>query len=142
MTAAELSGDATTSGSNAVTLASKHKTRSFGFVLGADDGSALVDTNDQASIWSNQLGFGITITKLWCETDQGTATINLAKDDGSATAISASNIVCSTSGASSTSFTSGENAVADGDRIDLTVVTAATSGTPKRITVFARYTVD
>jgi hypothetical protein len=136
-----LGGDVTNSG-NTVTLAAKHKTRSFGFILGADDGSALVDTNDQADIWANNLGFGVHITSITCYTDAGTSTINLARNDGSAANILASSLTCSTSGATSTTFTSGEDAISDGHRIDLAVVAAAASGTPKRITVMVRYTVD
>lgn len=123
-------------------LAAKHKTRAFGFILGADDGSALVDTNDQPDIWSNELGFGVHVTKVVCYTDAGTSTINLERNDGSAANILSSNLTCSTSGASSTSFTSGEDAISDGHRINLKVVSAAASGAPKRITVMVRYTVD
>src|SRR5438309_6041799 len=65
----------------------------FGFILGADDGSALVDTNDQATIFANQLGIPLHVKKIWCETDQGTATINLHKSgSGGGSNIAASNL--------------------------------------------------
>lgn len=114
--------------------------RSFGFMLGADNGSALADTDDQPTIWFNSLGGGVTITSVWCESDGGTPTINLQKDDGSAADILSSALTCTTSGASSTSFVSGENSVASTNKIDLSVVSAG--GTAKRITVFVTYTID
>lgn len=124
-------------------IAAKYQTRSFGFILGADDGSALVDTNDQAAIWSNQLGFGVHITKIWCQTDTGTSRIQLARDDGTPANINSANLDCATAaGTSTTSFTAGEDAIADGHHINLVVTTAAFSGTPHRITIMGRYTVD
>jgi hypothetical protein len=135
-----LSGDVTNSG-NTITLATKHKTRQFGFVIGADNGSALVDGDDQPSIFSNQLGFGITITRVWCETDSGTSTINLQRDDGSAANILSSNLTCDNDGATGTIDTNEDN-VADTNNVDFVMVAAAASGTPKRVTVYVRYTVD
>lgn len=114
----------------------------FGFMLGADDGSALVDTNDQKDIFSNQLGFPTHLMKVFCRTDTGTATINLQRNDGSPANILAADLPCTSTGASTTTFVSGENALADGMSIDLVVVTAATSGTPHRISVYGRLSVD
>jgi collagen type I/II/III/V/XI/XXIV/XXVII alpha len=140
LTGTALGGDVTNSG-NTITLATKHKTRQFGFVIGADNGSALVDGDDQPSIFSNQLGFGITITRVWCETDSGTSTINLQRDDGSAANILSSNLTCDNDGATGTIDTNEDN-VADTNNVDFVMVAAAASGTPKRVTVYVRYTVD
>ena len=117
------------------------RTRQIGFIIGADNGPALVDADDQATIFYNSLGGGITITAVWCETDQGTSTINLQRDDGSPVNILSSNLTCSTSGASGTVDTDEDN-VASTEKIDFVMMTAAASGTPKRITVFITFTVD
>lgn len=116
------------------------RTRLLTFVLGADNGSALADTDDQPTIWANRLGQGVHITEIWCESDAGTPSINIQKDDGSAASILASNLTCTTSGASSTTFTSGEDAVASTDKLDFLMVTAG--GTAKRLTVTVKYTLD
>lgn len=117
------------------------RTRQIGFILGADNGPALVDGDDQATIFYNSLGQGITITSVWCETGQGTSIINLQRDDGSPANILSSNLTCSTSGASGTIDTNEDN-VASIEKIDFVMVTASASGTPKRITVFITFTVD
>ncbi len=116
------------------------KTRSITYIVGSDTGAALADTDDQQTIWVNRLGQGIHIVEIWCESDAGTPIINVQKDDGTPANILSSNLTCSSSGASSTSFTSGEDAVANGDRLDHVTVTAG--GTAKRITVNIKYTLD
>jgi hypothetical protein len=117
------------------------KTRQVGFMLGSDTGSALADTDDQAGIYVNRLGQGIHVTEVWCQSDAGTPSIQLQKDDGSPTNMLSSNLSCATgAGASTASFVSGEDAVADGDRINFVMVTAG--GTAKRVTVYAKYTLD
>jgi len=116
------------------------RTRQLVFLLGADNGAALADTDDQPTIFYNSLGQGVTITSVWCESDGGTPAIQLQKDDGSPTNMLSSNLTCSTSGASTSSFVSGENAIASTNRIDFMMVTAG--GTAKRVTVVITYTVD
>jgi hypothetical protein len=115
--------------------------RTIGFVIGADSGAALTDSDDQVDVYENQLA-AFHITSVKCRTDTGTSTINLQRNDGTPANILSSNLVCTTSGATSTSFTSGEDAIAVGNMIDFVMVTAATSGTPKRITVTITATVD
>jgi hypothetical protein len=118
------------------------RTKLTQFMIGADDGPALVDTNDQPSIFYNHWGQGITVSEVWCETDTGTSTINIQRDDGSPANILSSNLVCSTTGASASTFSGTENQVASTQRIDLVMVTAATSGTPHRVMVSIKYTLD
>jgi hypothetical protein len=118
------------------------RTKLTQFMIGADDGSALVDTNDQPSIFYNHWGQGITISEVWCETDTGTSTINIQRDDGSPANILSSNLVCSTTGASASTFSGTEHQIASTQRIDLVMVTAATSGTPHRVMVSIKYTLD
>jgi hypothetical protein len=130
----------TVTGGN-LTVAAVLKTRQIGFMVGADTGAVLADTDDQADIYVNRLGQGITITEVWCACDAGSPIIQLQKDDGSPTNMLSSNLTCSAgAGASTTSFVSGENAMADGTRLDYLTVTAG--GTAKRITVYAKYTLD
>jgi hypothetical protein len=116
----------------------KDRTRQFTFLLGADNGSTLADTDDQATIFANRLGSGITINEVHCESDAGAPTINLQRDDGSAANILSSNLSCSASGTTGTIDTNEAN-VANGERIDFVMVTA---GTAKRVTVSVRYTVN
>jgi hypothetical protein len=106
----------------------------FEIVFHNDRDGGLADTDDRAKIYPN-LGGTKTITQVKCWTDTGTSTINLQRDDGSAANILASNLVCSTAGASTTSFSGSENIVAVDQNIDFVLVTAATSGTPTKITV-------
>lgn len=115
------------------------RTRQIVFILGAENGAALADADDQPSIFANRLGSGITITEVWCESDAGTPSINLQRDDGSAANILSSNLSCSTSGATGTIDTAEDN-VANGERIDFVMATAG--GTAKRVTVAILYTVD
>lgn len=112
------------------------------FIIGAENGAALVDGDDQPSIFYNHWGQGITIAEVWCETDTGTSNINLQRDDGSPANILSASLTCSTSGASSTSFSGTENQIASTQRVDFLMVTAAASGTPHRVTVSIKYTMD
>ncbi|MBI3888858.1 hypothetical protein HY311_03685 [Candidatus Nomurabacteria bacterium] len=113
-------------------------TLQFSFMLGADGGIALTDGIAQNTIFSNQLGRGIHITKVWCETDAGTPTLNMKKR-GAGSNLLSSNLTCTTSGASGTTFSSTQDAYADGDIMDFTLATATTA---RRITVVVRYTLD
>jgi hypothetical protein len=115
--------------------------RNITFIIGADNGVALVNTDDQLDVYENQLA-AFHITSVKCRTDTGTSTINLQRNDGTPANIMSSNLVCTTSGATSTSFTSGEDAIALGNMIDFVMVTAATTGAPKRITVTLTVVVD
>jgi hypothetical protein len=112
------------------------------FMLGADDGETLVDTNDQATIYWNRTGATEVITEVACESDAGTPTINIARDDGTPANVLSTALTCSTSGA--TSCASGcdvdtieatEDDVAAGNKLDLVLVAASTA---KRITVVVK----
>lgn len=123
-----------------VSLSTLGHTRQIIFLLGADNGNALQDTDDQNSIYVNRLGSGVHVTEVWCESDAGTPIIQLQKDDGTPVNMLSSNLTCSTSGASTTTFVAGEDAVANTDRIDFNMVTAG--GTAKRVTVAIKVTID
>jgi len=114
-------------------------TRQFVFVLGADNGAALVDGDDQEQIWWNNLGSTATITKVGCICDGGTPTVMIQRDDGSAANILSGDLSCTTTGATTTSFVSGENVISDGHKIDFLIQTAG--GVAKRLTLTGTYTV-
>ena len=115
------------------------RTRQIMFIVGADNGAVIVDGDDQATIYMNRLGQGITITEVQCESDAGSPIINLQRDDGSPANILSSNLTCSTSGATGTIDTNEDN-VANTERIDYLMITAG--GTAKRITVAVKFVVD
>jgi hypothetical protein len=76
MTAAELSGDVTTSGSNAATLATKHKTRESCFDFGADNASSdLVDADigPQGQIF--RVPVGGTVNEVAISANAGTPSV-------------------------------------------------------------------
>ena len=77
------------------------------------------------------------IVEAYCEIDAGTATINLQLGG---TNILSSDLACATAGATSTSFVTGQTAVAAGLKIGH--VTTATSGALHRMNVVVKYTVD
>jgi len=106
------------------------------------DGDRLADGITDTDIWENTI-VPMHIVQVKCRTDTGTATINLQRNDGSPVNIlSAASLTCTTGGATSTSFTSGEDAIAVGNMIDSVVVDANASGTPTKITVTVNMQVD
>jgi hypothetical protein len=119
-------------------VAASLDTREIVFRLGSDTGSALVDGDDEATIFRNSIA-AMTITEVWCESDAGTPSINLQRDDGSPANILSSNLTCTTSGATGTIDTNEDN-LAVGDKIDFVMVTAG--GTAKRVTVAIKATID
>lgn len=112
--------------------------RNIGFVIGSDTGADLTNADDQADIYENQLA-AFHVTSIKCRTDTGSSTINIARNG---TNILSSNLVCTTGGATSTTFTAGVDAIAIGQMLDFVMVEGATSGTPKRITVTITVVID
>lgn len=129
---------------NAVTrdkVSAALRTRQVHFkVWGTGASSVLQDTDDELSIFNNQLGSGITITEVVCESDTGTPSIQLQRDDGSAADILGSALSCATTPASTTTFSGTENQIADGHRLDFLVATAG--GAAHWVAVTVVYTVD
>jgi len=115
------------------------RTKSITFRIGSDTGAALVDTQDEKDIWENNIA-AMHIIAIKCRTDAGTSTINLQRNDGTPANILSSNLSCTTTGATSSTFTSGEDAIALGHMIDFVLVSAG--GTAKRITVTITAMVD
>lgn len=130
-------GGAATSGQitrgNGTNFVAADDVRSVTYIAGADSASAaLADTDDQPTFWRNNLGRTYRITEVWCESDGGTPSINLQRDDGTPADILSANLSCSTSGATG-SIAAAEQDVASGDKIDFVMVTAG--GVAKRATV-------
>jgi len=89
----------------------------------------------------------ITITEVFCETDTGTVTLNLERDDGSAADILSADIVCDSnqqtscaSGCDVNTIQGTEDSLAIGDDINLAITSVATS--PTRLSLFVTYTID
>jgi len=115
------------------------KARGITYLAGCDTCSALADTDDQKTIYLNVIG-PMTINSITCFSDAGTPTINLQKDDGSPVNMLPSALQCSTAGATTTTFTAGENLLALNDKVDFVMVTAG--GVAKRVTVVIKATID
>jgi len=108
-------------------------------MMGFDNGSVIADADDQLTIFANRLGFGITITDVWCESDAGTPIINIQLDDGTPADVLSSNLTCTTGGATGTIDT-GQDNIANTNKIDFVMVTAG--GVAKRTTIIVKYTID
>jgi len=88
------------------------------------------------TIWAAHLAS--TITGIWCETDAGTAGVDLNIDDGSPAGVNGSDISCSTTPTWDQTLAGGV-AMAQGDRLDIDVGTVATA---TRLTVCFDVAVD
>ncbi len=86
-----------------------------------------VDTDDNKSIWTNRTGKTLTITDLWCESDQ-TVTMMPQVDDGSAADMDSVDLVCVSTPDTDTAL-DGDATVADGDRIDIATTSVASTPT-------------
>ena len=96
MTAAELSGDATTSGSNVVTL-QKGKKHSLSFEYGDPASSSAITVAATSTSYHPDIPFACTISRYSIAVDSGTVTVKFWKK-ASGTAIPTSSDSISTSG--------------------------------------------
>ena len=103
-----------------------------------DENNDITTTSDIPSFWMNRMG-AITLTEIACESDTGTATINMQRDDGTPANILASDLTCSTGGATATPAAAEDN-VALGEEIDFLVQTSP-AGT-NRINACFTFTID
>ena len=166
MTAAELSGDATTSGSNAVTIAANAVTagksavvmtrRTCTIVVGADNGSVLVDA-DLAQADQCYVPYAATVVEVFVKADGGTpnAIANVKNVAGTASSLTSSALATAAAGARACSNAGGttgldatttcsgtlqNTSVAAGSTLGLTSGTAG--GTAKRMSIAITYTVN
>lgn len=107
-------------------------TRQINFLISRD--TALLDTDDFANFFANEMDATITITQIKAWTDTGTSTINIQRDDGTPANICTANLVASTAGVTCT-LVAAEDELLDTESLDFVMVTAATTGTPTKITL-------
>lgn len=106
--------------------------------------AGIVNTDDIASIFHTSIAR--TVTRIWCETDTGTATINLLRDDGSTASMATADLVCDTTGEDacatgcSTTVVAAEDNIAAQEEIDLSVVSVASA--PTRLSFCITWTKD
>lgn len=125
------------------------------FRIGSDAATAVVaDTDDESGIWVNDLGATYRVTRVWVQSDGGTPSINIQRDDGSAANVLSGALVGATGNGAcadssggtmtvhggtitcSNTIQAGERDFAVGDGLNVLVVTAG--GVAKRITVQLR----
>lgn len=94
--------------------------------------------DDFKSVWINDTGSAITVTKLWAESDQ-TVTLMLQVDDGTPADMDSVDLVAISTPDTDTSL-DGDATIANGDRVDVDV--ASVSGTPTWVSIAFTYTKD
>jgi len=77
--------------------------------------------------------------RIYQYVNSGVPSVNLQRDDGTPVNVLASNLSCSAAGATTTSFVSGENGIADGQKVDFVMSTMG--GATRRLTLTGTYTV-
>jgi hypothetical protein len=128
---AGLTGGAT-SGNASLAISTAALTRGITYLGGCDTCSVLADADDQKTIYLNVIG-SMTIQSVTCFSDTGSPTINIQRDDGSPANILSSDLACSTSGATTTTFSGSEASLNLNDKLDFVMSTAG--GAAKRVTV-------
>ncbi|HUS20279.1 MAG TPA: hypothetical protein VMZ25_11575 [Terriglobales bacterium] len=113
--------------------------RGINYIAGCDSCNLLQTTDSEKTIYMNVVG-PMTINQVTCISDLGSPTINLQRDDGSATNLLSSDLACTAAGATSTGFVSGEAALGLNDKLDF-YVTGGT-GSAHRVTVVIKATVN
>ncbi len=110
---------------------SSASTRGITFLAGCDTCALLADTDSEQAIYVDVVG-SMTILSVACYSDAGNPIINIQRDTGVAANILTSNLTCSPTGASSSSFVVGQNVLNIGDKLDFAMVTAG--GQAHRVT--------
>jgi hypothetical protein len=119
----------------AVTEVAKNYPQQFTYTF-FDPNNLLTTTLQVPSIYVNRSA-AFHIVEVYCEIDAGAMTVNVQNAGAS---VLSSDLACSTSGATSSSFVSGKDAVASG--VKLGHVTVSASGSVHRVNVVVKYTVD
>ncbi|MEO6119305.1 MAG: hypothetical protein ABIP12_01340 [Terriglobales bacterium] len=132
---ASLTGVATSAQLSA--LDARLAVRGINYLAGCDSCNLLQVADSQKDIYMNVVG-AMTINQVTCISDLGAPTINLQRDDGSASNILSTDLACSTGGTSTTSFL--DSALAVGDKLDF-YVTGGT-GVAHRVTVVIKATIN
>ncbi len=134
MTAAELSGAVTTSGSNATTLATPYQTRTCEMhIWGSGTSQALQATDDEPASCRNKLGVSITITAIECWANAGTTTtVDVVTTGGSS--ILSSAVTCGNASFAAATL-SGTPTLANNGTLDVNIGTADASTTSVRVVI-------
>jgi len=119
----------------AVTEVAKNYPQEFTYTF-FDANNLLTTALQVPSIYVNRAA-AFHIVEVYCEIDAGALTINL--QNGGANVLS-SDLACSTTGATSSAFVSGKDAVTVGTKLGH--VTVSASGSVHRVNVVVKYTVD
>ena len=132
----------TTTGTIAMSAAAL--TRNITYLAGCDAAacSALVDDDDQRTIYVNLVG-AMTINSVTCFSNAGTPSINLKRDVGGSTAnILNASLVCESDndGATSTNIAALEGVLGLNDKLDFVMVSAG--GSAKRVTITVKATIQ
>jgi hypothetical protein len=121
--------------SGAVTEVAKKVPQEFTYTF-FDPNNPLTMSLQVPSVYVNR-ATAIHVVEVYCEIDAGSATINL--QSGGVNILS-SDLTCSTSGAVTSSFASGQDAISVGEKINH--VTTSTGAGLHRMNVVVKYTVD
>ena len=111
--------------------------RAITYLAGCDNCSILTDADSQSTIFQNLIG-AMTVNSVTCFSDAGAPAINVqVNHGGSLSNVLSSNLTCSTSGATSTSFLT--SALSVNDILNFTLVA---DGVAKRVTMIIKATVN
>lgn len=111
--------------------------RAITYLAGCDNCSVLANADSQSTIFQNLIG-AMTVNSVTCFSDAGSPAINVqVNHGGSLSNVLSSNLTCSTSGASSTSFST--SALSMNDILNFNLVA---DGVAKRVTMIIKATVN
>jgi hypothetical protein len=111
--------------------------RAITYLAGCDNCSILTDADSQSTIFQNLIG-AMTVNSVTCFSDAGAPAINVqVNHGGSLSNVLSSNLTCSTSGATSTSFLT--SALSVNDILNFALVA---DGVAKRVTMIIKATVN
>jgi len=112
--------------------------RAITYLAGCDSCSLLTTSDSQNTIFLNLIG-SMTINSVTCFSDAGTPTVNIQLNAaGTLTNILSANLTCSTTGATSSSFSTSVINLND----SLNFIMATADGVARRVTVIIKATVN
>lgn len=111
----------------------------FGCIVFEGDGTALTDTLDTKTLWQNMSADSTyLLTEAFCETDTGTFTMDLQRDDGTPADV-VSNCACDSDQQVCTVLTAEDDFAID-QELDLNVDSVASS--PTRVSICLKFEVQ
>ena len=129
----QISGAAT-----AAQLPAASLVRAITYLAGCDSCSVLTTADSQNTIFLNLIG-SMTINSVTCFSDAGAPTVNIQRNQGGTlTNVLSANLTCSTTGATSSSFSTSMLSLND----SLNFIIATADGVAKRVTMIIKATVN